>query len=228
MTIRALTAADRAALAGFTCARLGEAWAETMQETIRHDLADQIAAGIALAVGLFDQGGALCGVAAWRIYDVMPPVLCRSDIVAVAVRERRKGYGLALKQAVIDKAKAAGAVAAASIVHRHNSAMLALNRRRGATVEDDPEEKIRTLAVETAQLVAIRVGEARGMRSVVDDIVSAPWGLRCWTASNTTPAGGGTRTGSSRSPRWPTRWTPTCGRPQPGWRMRRSSRSNGW
>ena len=92
MTIRALTAADRAALAGFTCARLGEAWADAVQETIRKDLVDHIASGDVSALGLFDDEGALCGVAAWRIYDVMPPVLCRSDIVAVAVRKRRKGY----------------------------------------------------------------------------------------------------------------------------------------
>ncbi|MGH9228631.1 MAG: GNAT family N-acetyltransferase [Acidimicrobiales bacterium] len=140
MTIRALTAADRAALAGFTCARLGEAWAEAVQETIRHDLADQLAAATVSAVGLFDEDGVLCGVAAWRIYDVMPPVLCRSDIVAVAVRQQRKGYGRALKQAVIDEARAAGAVAVASIVHRNNTAMLALNRRLGATIEYNPED----------------------------------------------------------------------------------------
>jgi GNAT superfamily N-acetyltransferase len=140
VTIRALTAADRATLAGFTCARLGEAWAEAVQETIRHDLADQLAAGATSAVGLFDQDGALCGVAAWRIYDVMPPLLCRSDVIAVAVRHRRKGYGRALKQAVIDEAKAAGAVAIASIVHRDNASMLALNRQLGATVEDNPED----------------------------------------------------------------------------------------
>jgi hypothetical protein len=42
-------------------------------------------------VGLFDEDRRLCGVAAWRIYDVTPPVLCRSDIVAVAVREQRQG-----------------------------------------------------------------------------------------------------------------------------------------
>lgn len=142
MTVRALTAADRAALAGFTCARLGEAWAEAVQETIRKDLVDHIASGAVSALGLFDDEGALCGVAAWRTYDVMRPVLCRSDIVAVAVRERRKGYGRALKEAVINDARATGAVAVSSIVHRDNTAMIALNARLGATVEaipDDPE-----------------------------------------------------------------------------------------
>jgi GNAT superfamily N-acetyltransferase len=140
VTIRALTAADRTALAGFTCARLGEAWGEAVQETIRHDLADQLAAGTASAVGLYDADGVLCGVAAWRIYDAMAPVLCRSDIVAVAVRERRKGYGRALKQAVIDEARAAGAVAVASIVHRDNRAMIALNQQLGAIVQHNPED----------------------------------------------------------------------------------------
>ena len=94
------------------------------------------------AVGLFDENGALCGVAAWRVYDVMPPVLCRSDIVAVALRHQRRGYGRALKQAVLAEAKAAGAVAVASVVHRENSAMIQLNRNLGAVVEDiydDPD-----------------------------------------------------------------------------------------
>ena len=88
MTIRALTSADRQALAVFTCARLGEPWAEAVQDAIRNDLADQVASGDVSAMGLFDQGGALCGVAAWRIYDVTLPALCRGDIVAVAVREQ--------------------------------------------------------------------------------------------------------------------------------------------
>jgi GNAT superfamily N-acetyltransferase len=137
VTIRALTAADRAALAGFTCARLGEAWADAVQETIRKDLVDHIASGDVSALGLFDDEGALCGVAAWRIYDVMPPVLCRSDIVAVAVRKRGKGYGRVLKEAVINDARAAGAVAVSSIVHRDNTAMIALNRRLGCHRRSD-------------------------------------------------------------------------------------------
>jgi GNAT superfamily N-acetyltransferase len=140
VTIRALTAGDRAVLGDFSCARIGEAWAEAVQETIRNDLADQIAAGDVSALGLFDQNGALCGVAAWRIYDVMPPVLCRSDIVAVAARERRKGYGRALKEALIAAAKAMGAVAVSSIVHRENTAMIALNRQLGAVVEEIPDD----------------------------------------------------------------------------------------
>jgi GNAT superfamily N-acetyltransferase len=141
VTIRALTAADRTTLAVFTCARLGEAWAEAVQEAIRKELADQLASGTVSALGLFDQDGALCGAAAWRIYDVMPPVLCRSDIVAVAVRERRKGYGRALKEAVIAEAKVAGAVAVSSIVHRRNTAMISLNRQLGAVVEEIPDDR---------------------------------------------------------------------------------------
>jgi GNAT superfamily N-acetyltransferase len=135
VTIRALTADDRASLTSFTCARLGEPWAEAVQTTIRNDLADQLTSGDVSAMGLFEPGGALCGVAAWRIYDAIPPVLCRADIVAVAQSERRKGYGRALKQALIDRARAAGAVAVASIVHRDNVSMIALNRQLGAVVE---------------------------------------------------------------------------------------------
>lgn len=136
MTIRPLTAADRELLAAFTCARIGEAWTEAVQEVVRHDLTDQLLAGRVSAVGLFDENDALCGVASWRIYDVIPPVLCRSDIVAVALRHQRKGYGQMLKEAVMDEAKAAGAVAVSSVVHRDNSAMIHLNRKLGAVVEN--------------------------------------------------------------------------------------------
>jgi GNAT superfamily N-acetyltransferase len=140
VTIRALTSADREALAVFTCARLGEPWAEAVQDAIRNDLADQVASGDVSAMGLFDQGGALCGVAAWRIYDVTLPALCRGDIVAVAVREQRKGYGRALKKAMIAGASVVGAVAVSSVVHRDNTAMINLNRQLGAVVEEIPDD----------------------------------------------------------------------------------------
>ena len=140
MTIRRLTAADRGALARFTCARPAEPWAEAVQETIRTDLADQLASGGVSAAGLFDDSGALRGVAAWRIYDVAPPVLCRGDIVAVTVRDRRKGYGRALKEAMIAEARAGGAVAVSSVVHRHNAAMILLNTALGAIVEEIPHD----------------------------------------------------------------------------------------
>jgi GNAT superfamily N-acetyltransferase len=139
--IRGLTPADRPALESFSCARLGEPWAEAVQHAIRTDLPAQLAAGLVSAVGLFDDGaGMLCGVAAWRTYDVITPVLCRADIVAVAVRERRKGYGRALKEALIAEAKTAGAAAVSSIVHRDNTAMLDLNRHLGAVFERIPDD----------------------------------------------------------------------------------------
>jgi len=62
--------------------------------------------------------------------------------VAVAVSEQRSGYGRALKQAMIDAAIEAGAVAVTSLVHRQNVAMLALNRGFGAElieIEDKPD-----------------------------------------------------------------------------------------
>ena len=131
----------------FTCARPGEPWAEAVQETIRTDLIDQVESSGVMAVGLFDDGGALRGVAAWRIYDVAPPVLCRGDIVAVAVRDRRKGYGRALKETMIAEARAAGAVAVSSVVHRDNAAMIRLNRSLGAVVEEIPDDPDHCLCV---------------------------------------------------------------------------------
>lgn len=139
-TIRELDGADRDALAVFTCALLGKPWAQAVQDAIRHDLADQIASGDIAAVGLFGHDGALSGIAAWRVPGGVAPVLCRGDIVAVAVHERRKGYGRALKAAQIARARASGAIAVASIVHRRNAAMINLNRKLGAVVEEIPDD----------------------------------------------------------------------------------------
>jgi GNAT superfamily N-acetyltransferase len=140
--LRALTADDRGSLASFTCARLGEPWTEAVQQAVREHLADDVAEGRVSAVGLFEDDGALRGVAAWRVHYASQPVLCRGDVVAVAVRSQRRGYGRQLKEAMIVEARSAGAAAISSIVHRENVAMLRLNERLGAViepVEDDPD-----------------------------------------------------------------------------------------
>ena len=140
MTLRPLTAADRSLLAGFTCSRIGEPWTEAVQHTIRHELAPQIATGVVTAVGRFDQDGRLCGLAAWRIYDVVPPVLCRGDIVAVAIGQQRKGHGRVLKNTLLQAAREAGAVAVSSVVHRENRAMIHLNQQLGAVVDTSRDD----------------------------------------------------------------------------------------
>jgi ribosomal protein S18 acetylase RimI-like enzyme len=76
------------------------------------------------------------------VFDAAPPILCRGILVAVANAHRRKGHGRRLKQAMIDAARAAGAVAISSTVDRRNHGMIALNRSLGALVEripDDPD-----------------------------------------------------------------------------------------
>lgn len=108
MTIRDLTLDDRAALARFTCARIGQPWTELVQSVVRNELANQLEKGHVSAVGLFDDAGGLLGVAAWRVHDTMSPVLCRGDIVAVAVghsaevtaEPSRRRWCLALELAV--------------------------------------------------------------------------------------------------------------------------------
>jgi len=94
-------------------------------------------------VGLFDESGQLQGVAAWRIHRVSQPVLCRGDIVAVAIGAQRNGFGRLLKEAMLAAARAEGAVAVSSVVHRQNTAMLRLNQQLGTVVEalpDDPDD----------------------------------------------------------------------------------------
>jgi hypothetical protein len=110
---------------------------------IREDLPDQIDSGEVSALGLFDHDGTLCGVAAWRIHaSPVTPTHCRSDVIAVAIGHQRQGHGLTLKNAELARARAAGAVAVASIVDRRNVAMIELNKRLGAVVGDgdDPED----------------------------------------------------------------------------------------
>lgn len=140
MQIRPLGEADRTALTTFACARLGEPWAEAVQQSIRDDLSDELAEGRISAVGLFEDTR-LCGVAVWRIFPGTP-ILCRAYTIAVAVGAQRKGYGRELKQAVLEAARLAGAVAVSSIVDRRNIAMLRLNEALGARIEyreDEPD-----------------------------------------------------------------------------------------
>ncbi len=136
MLLRPLTVDDQLPLEQFTCARLGEPWTEVIQETVRDHLSDQIAAGRISALGLFDNHAALRGVAAWRITELTQDwVVCRVDVIAVAVGTQRQGYGRQLKEAVVAEAQAAGARAVDSIVHRRNVGMLRLNRELGAVVD---------------------------------------------------------------------------------------------
>ena len=112
-----------------------------IEEMVRRDLVGEIASGQVSAVGLWE-GDELCGVAAWRIYDADPLILCRGILIAVANSHRRKGYGRQLKEAMKDAARAAGAAAISSLVDQRNRAMIELNKAAGAVVErivDDPD-----------------------------------------------------------------------------------------
>lgn len=96
------------------------------------DLPGELAAGKVLGIGLFC-GGALRGVAAWRLYPSTP--LARSDVVAVTVGHQGKGYGRRLKEGVLTAAYRAGAIALVSLVDRRNETMIRLNKKLGGRME---------------------------------------------------------------------------------------------
>jgi hypothetical protein len=88
-----------------------------------------------------DADGELRAVAAWRVFDAMPPILCGSVLVAVGNQYRRNGYAIALKCEMIRDAHAKGAVAISSRIDWRNGAMIDLNREHfGANIERIPED----------------------------------------------------------------------------------------
>jgi ribosomal protein S18 acetylase RimI-like enzyme len=132
-SIRALTPADREALASFSCRGYGEPWAELVEGMVREDLADALAVPGVEALGSW-VGPQLCGVVVWRI-DGSGPVLCRGILLAVANGHRRRGHGRRLKRELVERARRAGAVAVVSEVHRDNDPMIDLNVSLGAAVD---------------------------------------------------------------------------------------------
>lgn len=137
--LRELSADDEPALTTFSCRHFRQPWTEVVEEMIRERLAHALRVGDAQAVGLW-RDDELLGIAAWRI-DPDDPSLCRSILVAVAHGNARRGYGRILKEAVLERARLAGAVVVVSIVHWDNDAMIRLNESLGANVERIPGDQ---------------------------------------------------------------------------------------
>jgi ribosomal protein S18 acetylase RimI-like enzyme len=131
--------ADDAALAGFASQAFGDP--SVTDEVVREELAR----GLEYGTGPGWRGGLglwvaeqLVAVAVWRAENDPATVyrfgnkLWRNYVLAVRPddRFRRRGYGIALKRALIDEARKSGITAITSFVSWSNKPMLELNKKR--------------------------------------------------------------------------------------------------
>jgi hypothetical protein len=130
--VRPVTAADREALARFSCRSLAHPWTDEVETTIHH-LADELEMTDSLvARGIWD-GADLLGVVVWRM--VPTASLCQSLVLAVQTGHRRRGYARTLKRIELEEARQASCRAVISKVHWDNTPMMKLNKSLGANVE---------------------------------------------------------------------------------------------
>jgi hypothetical protein len=138
LTLLPLGAEHGDELRGFDCAIPGAPWTRTIQGMIRGGLPlALLQEGFISAAGLWDHR-VLAGLVAWR-GDPTSAHTWRVPILAVREGYRRCGHGLELKTHVLEAARVEQIRAVVSLVHRHNTPMLVLNRKLGAVVEPYPD-----------------------------------------------------------------------------------------
>ncbi|MBL8777064.1 MAG: hypothetical protein JNK12_14065 [Acidimicrobiales bacterium] len=135
LELRSVGAEDADQLSEFPCRRFKQPWTDVVEELVRLQLGDALAAGNAKALGLWD-GARLVAVAAWRMKASASGLVCSSILIAVR-NDGASGKGCAtrLKDHLVDIAIDDGCVAVASEVHRDNDAMLRINEKLGAHME---------------------------------------------------------------------------------------------
>jgi hypothetical protein len=130
--VRPVTAADRHALARFSCRSLAHPWTDEVETTIHH-LADELELTDSLVARGVWAGGDLLGIVVWRM--VPQTSLCQSLVLAVQTGHRRRGYARMLKDVELDEARQTACTAVISKVHWDNGPMMKLNKALGANVE---------------------------------------------------------------------------------------------
>lgn len=130
--VRPVTAADRHALAHFSCRSWGQPWTDEVERTIHH-LADELELTDTLLVRGVWAADELLAVVVWRM--VPGTSLCQSLVLAVQTGHQRQGHARVLKEIELDEARRAGCTAVISKVHWDNDAMMHLNQSLGANVE---------------------------------------------------------------------------------------------
>lgn len=124
-------------------------WTIEYERSIRTQVADAVAAGYVWGNGYWLEGR-LVGINTWA-EDRDPSIgstvgrVWRSSLLAVAVGNRNRGIGRALKEQLIAEARASGVVAITSMVRWDNVPMLSLNRNLGGSEvhiprDDGPDE----------------------------------------------------------------------------------------
>jgi hypothetical protein len=126
---------DRRQLRAFSCRDFRFPYTDVIEELIRNNLADSVQAGEVSALALCSDSR-ICGVTAY-VPDLDTGIY-QSSILAVQMGYVRRGYGTQLKQAVIDIARQAKAIAVVSDVHYDNDPMINLNVKLGANVVKIP------------------------------------------------------------------------------------------
>ena len=96
-----------------------------------HDLASEMELTDDLEAWGLWVGHELAGIVAWRLQADVG--ICRSILLAVDRRHRRRGYGRRLKEMELECARGAGARAVVSLVHFENVPVIQLNWSLGGT-----------------------------------------------------------------------------------------------
>ncbi len=139
-TTRLLGTADRTALVEFRCYQPGNPWSVDAQECVAAELPDLIRQRRLRGLGLWLSDD-LVGVAAFKFRPgVGTGHDCFCEMLAINNEWLGRGYGLALKAALLEHAWGSHAVAVTSHVERENLAMLSVNRRLNATILPHPND----------------------------------------------------------------------------------------
>ena len=134
--IRALVAADGAALRDFRCAGFREPWADDVETVIREFLPYALEIGEAEGLGAWVDGQLVC-LCAWSRVTGLPGA-ARIAVLATSVDGcRRQGWARRLKVAAIEALRQRGFVALLSSAHRDNEGIYRLNLSLGARVATD-------------------------------------------------------------------------------------------
>lgn len=133
MKLAPVTVGHRDQLLAFSCATKGLDFTLEVELLIRQDLPDQLDAEVVQALGSWDDDRLAAIVVFKRNSSIWMIDLLATDI---DYRNRKQAYRL--KRRVLDLARADGARAVSSYVHRDNLRMRHINKRMFG-VETDPD-----------------------------------------------------------------------------------------
>jgi GNAT superfamily N-acetyltransferase len=156
ITLRLAIVSDAVLLSKFSCADSGQRYTRDVEDLIRSDVAEEVAADSdELRVVVALDGAEIVAVIAHSVVDI--DGLGEVEYIhALGVRAdyRRRLIGTLLKQNVLDYAYYTGIGQVVSEVHRRNHAMLALNRELNADTDTDPDDGNYLLTVTASTPVA--------------------------------------------------------------------------